>query len=119
MSANGLGENKIVPKQFGPLKGANGNARILGPCGDTMEFWVFIQDERVQKCTFTTDGCTDSIACGASACRLAAGTLETVAYSLSPADVLALIPGLTEESSHCALLAINTLKAAIEDKRVK
>ncbi|MDK2858534.1 MAG: hypothetical protein PWQ89_1653, partial [Verrucomicrobiota bacterium] len=35
---------------FGPLKGANGNVRITGPCGDTMEFWVLIQDGRVPCC---------------------------------------------------------------------
>lgn len=108
-----------LPGVFGPLKGANGNVRMTGPCGDTMEFWVKIQDERMIRCTFTTDGCGDSVACGTAACTLASGAPESVAFSLEPADVLALIPGLAEESKHCALLAINTLRAAISDYRKK
>ncbi|HNX52626.1 MAG TPA: P-loop NTPase [Pontiellaceae bacterium] len=117
MSAAALDGNITLPGVFGPLKGANGNARITGPCGDTMEFWVKIQDERILRCTFTTDGCSDSVACGTAACTLASGAPESVAFSLEPADVLALIPGLAEESKHCALLAITTLRAAISDYR--
>lgn len=111
--------NTTLPGVFGPLKGANGNARITGPCGDTMEFWVKIQDDRIHRCTFTTDGCSSSIACGTSACTLAAGAPESVAFALEPADVLALLPEFPEESKHCALLAITTLRAAISDYRKK
>lgn len=119
MSAAAIDGNTTLPGVFGPLKGANGNARITGPCGDTMEFWIKIQDERIIRCTFTTDGCGDSVACGTAACTLASGAPESVAFSLEPADVLALIPVLAEESKHCALLAINTLRAAISDYRKK
>lgn len=117
MPAAAIDKNTTLPGVFGPLKGANGNARITGPCGDTMEFWVKIQEERITRCTFTTDGCGDSVACGTSACTLASGAPESVAFTLEPADVLALIPGLAEESKHCALLAITTLRAAISDYR--
>ena len=119
MSVAALDENTALPGVFGPLKGAGGNARITGPCGDTMEFWVNIQEERITRCTFTTDGCGDSVACGTAACTLAAGAPESVAFTLEPADVLALIPGLADESKHCALLAITTLRATISDYRKK
>lgn len=119
MSTVAIDGNITLPGVFGPLKGANGNARITGPCGDTMEFWVKIQEERITRCTFTTDGCGDSVACGTSACTLASGAPESVAFTLEPADVIALIPGLAEESKHCALLAVNTLRAAISDYRKK
>ncbi|MCU0858221.1 MAG: P-loop NTPase [Pontiellaceae bacterium] len=116
MSAN---EKITLPGVFGPLKGANGNARITGPCGDTMEFWVKIEDKRIVRCTFTTDGCASSVACGTAACTLAAGAPESVAFELHPEDVLALLPQCPEEEKHCALLAVNTLKAAISDYRKK
>lgn len=119
MSATAMNKDKALPGVFGPLRGANGNARITGPCGDTMEFWVKIQDDRIHQCTFTTDGCSSSIACGTSACTLAAGAPESVAFALEPADVLALLPKFPEESKHCALLAITTLRAAISDYRKK
>jgi Mrp family chromosome partitioning ATPase len=99
------------------MRGANGNVRITGPCGDTMEFWVLIQDGRIHRCTFTTDGCSSSLACGTATCTLASGAPETVAFELQPEDVLTLLPGLPESEKHCALLATNTLKAAISDYR--
>lgn len=37
-----------VPSNFGPLKDWDGRARITGPCGDTMEFWVSIADNRIE-----------------------------------------------------------------------
>jgi len=119
MQSTQVNQNPALPGVFGPLKGANGNARITGPCGDTMEFWVQIHENRIHRCTFTTDGCSDSVACGTAACTLAAGAPETVAYALEPADVLALLPGFPEESGHCALLATTTLRATISDYHKK
>lgn len=117
MSANAIDGKITLPGVFGPLKGANGNARITGPCGDTMEFWVRIEDGRIIRCTFTTDGCGSSIACGTAACTLAAGAPETVAFDLRPEDILALLPQFPEEDNHCALLAVTTLNAAISKYR--
>jgi Mrp family chromosome partitioning ATPase len=119
MSDSAIDPQPALPGVFGPLKGANGNVRITGPCGDTMEFWVLIQDGRVRRCTFTTDGCSSSLACGTAACTLASGAPEAVAFELQPDDVLALLPGFPEADKHCALLATNTLKAAISDYRKK
>jgi Mrp family chromosome partitioning ATPase len=117
MPDSAINTQPALPGVFGPLRGANGNIRITGPCGDTMEFWVLIQDGRVHRCTFTTDGCSSSLACGTATCTLAAGAPEAVAFKLHPEDVLAILPGFPESEKHCALLATNTLKAAISDYR--
>jgi Mrp family chromosome partitioning ATPase len=119
MSDSAINAQPALPGLFGPLRGANGNVRLTGPCGDTMEFWVLIQDGRIHRCTFTTDGCSSSLACGTATCTLASGAPETVAFELHPEDVLALVPGFPEADKHCALLATNTLKAAISDYRKK
>jgi len=119
MPDSAINAQPALPGVFGPLRGANGNVRITGPCGDTMEFWVLIQDGRIHRCTFTTDGCSSSLACGTATCTLATGAPETVAFELHPEDVLVLLPGFPEADKHCALLATNTLKAAISDYRKK
>jgi nitrogen fixation NifU-like protein len=111
-----LGKNyRKLPKTFGPLRGANGNAKITGPCGDTMEFWVYVENGKVCMATYTTDGCYHSIACGNAAVFLAAETNIEVANSIEQQDVLTFVGALPDESKHCALLAANTLKAAIKD----
>lgn len=40
-----VNNSKLVPANFGPGCDANGNARLLGPCGDTFEFWLRIKDD--------------------------------------------------------------------------
>jgi len=110
------GERRL-PANFGPLKGADGHAIITGPCGDTMEFWLRADADRIVQVMFTTDGCGSSIACGSTAAQLAEGADIESVCSLSQDDVLqALSPAmLPEEDRHCALLAVNTIKAAVAD----
>lgn len=110
-----MNDARTLPMTFGPHKGANGKARITGPCGDTMEFWLTIADQRIARATFTTDGCGDSLACGDTAARMASGAALDVARRIGQADILAMVSGIPEESRHCALLAANVLHAAIAD----
>jgi ATP-binding protein involved in chromosome partitioning len=103
------------PRNFGPLKSYDGHARITGPCGDTMEFWLQVRGERIQRATFTTDGCGSSMACGSMVSELAMGRTVDEAYGIEQKDVLDALGGLPEEVRHCALLAADTLRAACED----
>lgn len=106
---------RTLPSNFGPLRSPSGNARITGPCGDTMEFWIRLDDEIITQCSYTTDGCIHSILCGSAAARLAEGKRLDDACSISQLDVLNTLKGIPDESRHCALLAANTLKAAIDN----
>jgi Mrp family chromosome partitioning ATPase len=110
-------EVRTAPANFGPLKGAHANARVTGPCGDTMEFWLVIRDGRIQRATFTADGCGASIACGAAAARLAEGKTVEEAVGLPPHQVENAVGNLPEDHKHCAVLAANTLRAAVENYR--
>lgn len=105
------------PLNYGQPCRFNGNAQITGPCGDTMEFWLEIEKEHVVSAGFTTTGCGSSRAAGSMATELVWGRPVTEAEQLAPIDILDALEGLPSESEHCALLAANTLKAAIEDYR--
>jgi len=103
------------PRNYGPLDQWDGHARVTGPCGDTMEFWLRIADRRIAQVSFITDGCGPSRAAGSMATELAAGRLVKEALRIEQADVLQALGGLPADSEHCSLLAVNTLKAAIRD----
>ena len=103
------------PRNYGPLSQFDGHARITGPCGDTMEFWVQVSEQRIANVGFTTDGCALSRTAGSMAAELAIGKPPTEAARIEQADILTALGGLPEESEHCALLASNVLRAAIED----
>ena len=103
------------PRNVGPLDSCNGHARITGPCGDTMEFWLRIREGRIQQAQFITDGCGSSVACGSMTTELATGKTVDEAYCVEQKDVLDALGGFPEELQHCALLAADTLRAACED----
>lgn len=107
------------PRNWGPLESFNGHARITGPCGDTMEIWLDVADGRLQKAQFTTDGCGPSRASGSMATELAVDRPLADVLRLEQQDILQALGGLPKESQHCALLAANTLKAAVRDFQVK
>ena len=107
---------RSLPLNFGPLRGFNGHARIEGDCGDTMEFWMEVDDGIVRRASFTTDGCQTSIACGSMAARLAEGRALRDLKRSRPLEVLeALGQGDNAEAHPCADLALRTLARAAAD----
>ncbi len=103
------------PHNMGKLDDFNGHAKITGPCGDTMEFWLKVEEGIIKKISFITVGCGPSIASGSMTTCLAEGKTIATAKFISQQDVLKALEGLPKDYEHCALLATNTLKAACDD----
>jgi len=103
------------PRNLGDMADASGFGRVTGPCRDTMEIWLKVKNGMVADVTFLTDGCGISIASGSMATELAKGRSIPEVLKINQQDVLKALGGLPEESTHCALLAADTLKEAIKD----
>jgi len=108
-------EHAMNPRNVGIIEDADGFAKITGPCGDTMEIWIKVNNNAIVEISFLTDGCGPSIACGSMVTEMAKGKSVSEAKKICQQDVLNGLDGLPKESEHCALLAANTLKAAISD----
>ena len=108
-------EHAMNPRNVGNTDNANGYASITGPCGDAMEIWLKIRNDTITEANFMTDGCGTTIAAGSMITELAKGKSVSQAMNIGQQDILNALGGLPEESEHCALLAANTLKAAIKD----
>jgi len=108
-------DHAMNPRNVGIMQGADGFARVTGPCGDTMEIWLEVKDGTIANATFMTDGCGTSIASGSMVTEMAKGKIVSEAEKIGQQDVLSALGGLPEESEHCALLSANTLKEAIRD----
>ena len=80
-----------------------------------MEFWIQVDDGVVTAVSFTTTGCGPSRACGSMATELAEGKTVSEVCNIEQQDVLDALGGMPEAHQHCALLASNTLKAAVAD----
>lgn len=103
------------PRNAGSISDADGFAAITGPCGDTMEIWLSIINDKVGKITFWTDGCDTTIACGSIATELVKGKDVVQALGISQNVIIEALGGLPQNNAHCALLAANTIKKSIQD----
>ena len=112
-------EEAYNPKNVGELETSSGAARVTGPCGDTLQIHIKVEENKIVDCKFITDGCGASMACGSVVTELVKGKTIEEALSVENKDVLSVLGGLPEENIHCSVLAVDTLKAALEDYRSK
>jgi len=108
-------DHAMNPRNVGDMADADGFAKVTGPCGDSMEIRLKVNNDTIVGATFMTDGCGTTIASGSIVTEMAKEKNIIEARKISSQDVLNALGGLPEESQHCALLAANTLKAAIRD----
>jgi len=108
-------EHALNPRNMGTINDADGTSRITGPCGDTMQIWLKIKEGIVTNAAFSTDGCGTTRACGNIAIDLILQKDIKQAIEIDQDKILKSLGGLPEDDQHCALLAANTLKAAIQD----
>jgi nitrogen fixation NifU-like protein len=108
----------VNPRNMGDMDNPDGFARVTGPCGDTMAIWLKVINGNVRDASFAVDGCATTVACGSMVTELAKSGSIMAAKGIRQQDVLKALGGLPEESEHCALLAADTLQAAIRDYQV-
>lgn len=108
-------DHAMNPRNVGNLEVVDGYASVTGPCGDTMDIWLRVKDNTIVEATFMTDGCGTTIAAGSMITEMAKGKNVIQALRIGQQDVLTALGGLPDESQHCALLAANTMKAAVKD----
>jgi len=108
-------DHAMNPRNVGRIERAEGFARITGPCGDTMEIYLKVEGERIRNAKFWTDGCGTAIACGSVATELARDRTAIEVNKIDSRQILDVLGGLPESDAHCAVLAANTLRTAIQD----
>ncbi len=108
-------EHAVNPRHVGSLTDADGNASLLGSCGDNMEMWLKIEHDRITEITFWTDGCEATIACGSITTELAEGKTVGEAMAINAGIIMEKLGGLPPDHVHCAGLAASTLRKALVD----
>ncbi|MBN1817427.1 MAG: iron-sulfur cluster assembly scaffold protein [Sedimentisphaerales bacterium] len=103
-----------VPDEFfGQMNDPTAGAWLTGPCGDTMEFYLVIEDDRITHVRYHTDGCEYTRLCGRTVARFILDKTLREALAISPAEVLSSVPELPQEHRHCAILAVSTFYKAV------
>lgn len=100
---------------LGEIPNPDGYAFVRGDCGDCMEVFLAIQDRRIREARFDTLGCGFTIACGSIAMERAEGLSLSEAMRVSPQQISDDLGGLPASHFHCAELAAEALKKAVQD----
>ena len=108
-----LKDELFNPKNIGKMENPDSHVCITGACGDTIEMYLAIEDERIRDIKFMTDGCGATIACASYVTRRVKGKSIEEALRIKPEDVDDYFQDLPEESKHCAKLSVSALKAAL------
>ena len=104
------------PQNVGRMLDSDASAVMTGPCGDTMEFYLKIEEGRVKDMQFMTDGCGPSVACGSKLTKMVKGKTVDGVKTITQEDLLIALGGLPDESKHCAKLAVDTLGKALNQE---
>lgn len=104
------------PKNFGVMKNPDGKNDFKSPvCGDVTTFYIKVRNDKISKISFTTLGCAVSIATASVLTELVKGKNIDKVKGINPIDIAKKLGGIPPIKLHCAVMAVNALKGAIED----
>lgn len=100
---------------FGRMNGPTSSSYLKGPCGDSMEFYLVIEEGVISDIKYYTEGCRATRACAAMTAKIALGKTVTEALGISAGEIIKRLKGLPQDHLHCSILAVSTLYRAIAD----
>jgi nitrogen fixation NifU-like protein len=104
------------PRNAGDLADANAAAEQTNPvCGDRLRLSLRVSDDRIEAVRFLAYGCPPTLACGSVLAEMIEGMLVAEALKLTRKEIADRLGGLPSRKQHAAALAIETLRAAIEN----
>jgi len=103
------------PRNVGALPAPAVTAEVSNPaCGDILRLSVALRDGRVAEARYQTRGCTASIAAGSALTELLIGRTQGEMASIRPGEVEDAVGGLSAESKHAAVLAVDAVRAVVK-----
>jgi nitrogen fixation NifU-like protein len=103
-----------APSNMGKLDEPDATGVFTGPCGDTMVLDIKLKGGIVSQIRFRTDGCGATLACGSMVTKMVGGLTVEQARALTSDQLEQRLGGLPDENKHCAVLAIRSLKKALD-----
>lgn len=103
------------PVNIGSMANPDGKGSLTGQCGDSVEVFLRIADDRIEDIRVAPRGCIHTWVCASAMSELAVGRTLDDALFMGPEEIVAVLGGLPADHVHCARLAVNTLGDAIED----
>lgn len=108
------------PRNVGEISDADGVGMEGNPtCGDAMQIYIKVKDDRIVDAKFRTFGCGAAIAVSSMVTEMVKGKTLDEALAISKEAVAAELGGLPPQKMHCSNLGADALRKAVEDYRSK
>ncbi|MDG6225528.1 MAG: iron-sulfur cluster assembly scaffold protein [Candidatus Thermoplasmatota archaeon] len=120
MSGSEEYSDKVLEEYHSPygmetLFDPDGHAVVEGVCGDTIEMFLRLDEEKLLHMSYRTDGCIATVACCSMLSKIILGRAPKEAESIREEDLVEALGGLPSDHLHCATLAVDTFfKALLE-----
>ncbi|MCQ8903921.1 MAG: iron-sulfur cluster assembly scaffold protein, partial [Methanothrix sp.] len=96
-------EHFMNPRNVGVIEDPDGYGRVGNPvCGDLMEIFIKVRDERIEDIKFRTFGCGAAIATSSMITEMARGKSLEEAMRITRNDVADALDGLPPQKMHCS-----------------
>ncbi|HID19651.1 MAG TPA: iron-sulfur cluster assembly scaffold protein [Methanophagales archaeon] len=105
-------QNKV---NVGELTKPDAHAIYTGPCGDTMEFFLNIEDGVIKEATFQAIGCAGAFSSGSALTEMIMGMTVEEAEKIDEEKIIDYLGGIPTQKVHCTCLSKRTLQKAIKD----
>ncbi len=99
------------------IEDPDGYGKRQGICGDAVEMFIRVRNERIQAVSFLANGCINTYACANTIALLAEGKTINQAWNITPEQVASYLETLPAEDLHCAELAAGALYLALVNYR--
>ena len=104
------------PHNAGVIENPDGNGKVGNPsCGDIMEIFIKVDDDKISDVKFRTFGCASAIASSSISTDMIIGKTVDEALQVTNKAVVDALGGLPAVKMHCSVLAEEAIKMAIED----
>ncbi len=97
----------------GEIENPDSYFMYTGSCGDTMEIYLKIESGIIKDAKFQAIGCAGAFVSGSALTEMIKGKSLEEAEKIENQEVTGIIGGMPSAKTHCAGLALRTLKKAI------
>jgi nitrogen fixation NifU-like protein len=104
------------PRNVGEIENPDAYGQVGNPvCGDLVEIFIAVKDDKIDDIKFRTFGCSAAIAVSSMVTEMARGLPLEEAMKIGKEDVARALEGLPPQKMHCSNLGPDALHAAIRD----
>lgn len=106
------------PRNVGELAQATARAFVGNPvCGDQLELFAIIENERLSRVTYLACGCATLLATGSVLTEALKDRRVDEVAGITEEDVARMLGGLAPGQRHCASMAVEALSVLLANHR--